>query len=214
LEAGGLLAHFKEAVGELQGALSRCAQNGLVHGLLLCTVISALAVLNLRLFVVGVCTGPIAVYLLKVSWRRLARRSDRELFAGEKLHQYLYQVIPSWRDVLMSCAGGQEQEYLRARLADDRDAKTRAQNARVTLFPLVMLVLEFPVFLVWLIGTLEVSAERLTVGELVTFVMYLQFLYAPMQQLTQLQDDAARAAAAGRRLAKALGSNSLVLPRV
>ncbi|WP_051796332.1 ABC transporter ATP-binding protein [Kibdelosporangium aridum] len=93
-----------------------------------------------------------------------------------------------------------------------RDARVRTHLLIAVYFPFVELVGAVTAAVVLAAGAARIQEGTLTAGVLVAFVLYLDALFAPVQQFAQAYDGYAQAAVAVRRLRAFLQKEPAVLP--
>ncbi|BBX98723.1 multidrug transporter [Mycobacterium lacus] len=89
---------------------------------------------------------------------------------------------------------------------DYRRTRVRGQRLLASYFPFVALLCSLATTLVLLDGGREVQAGVLSVGALVTYLLYVELLFTPIDQLSQMFDGYQQAAAAAARIRSLLST--------
>ncbi len=173
-------------------ALSTLLQTGLVNAVVSVLTLAGVAVvLVLMNFELSLATLSMLVPLaLVTTWFR--RRSDRAyLTARERVAIVNANLQESVSGVRVTQAYVREDRNIAGfqRLARDHlDARLDAQRLVATYFPFVELLSVVAAAVVLAVGYHLAGAGNLTPGELVAFLLYLNLLFSPIQQLSQVFD--------------------------
>jgi ATP-binding cassette subfamily B protein len=199
LQRLGLAFYEQERTGRIMtrmttdiDALSSFLQNGLVtmatSGLSLVGVMAALLLINLRLgLVLAVAVALLAVVTLKfhsVS-ARIYRQSREDIGAvNADLQENVagLRVIQAYRRERHNLARltGLGQVYL--------DSRLQAQRYIALYFPFVQALSTLGSVIVLLTASTEVRGRALTAGALIAYLLYIDLLFSPIQQLSQVFD--------------------------
>ncbi len=147
-------------------------------------------------------------------YRHLSARaysSARERIAV--VNASLQEGISGIREV--QAYGRQERNERQFHRLSDRylDARLRAQRLISLYFPFVQFLSVVAAVIVLGVGSVLVAHHRLSVGELIGFVLYLDLFFSPVQQLSQTFDSYQRAGASRTQVA-ALMSERTLTPQV
>ena len=173
-------------------SLSTLLQNGLINAIVgvltLAGVGVVLLTMNLKL---SLATGTVLVPLvLATIWFR--RLSDRAYGAArERIATVNANLQESVSGVRVAQAYGRQDRNIddfRRVSQGHLDARMRAQRLVATYFPFVEMLSEVAAAVVLGVGAGLISGGGLTAGELVVFLLYLNLLFAPIQQLSQVFD--------------------------
>lgn len=91
---------------------------------------------------------------------------------------------------------------------DYRRLGVRGQRLLALYYPFVALLCSLATTLVLLDGAREVRAGVISVGALVTYLLYIELLYTPIGELAQMFDDYQRAAVAAGRIRSLLSTRT------
>ena len=173
-------------------ALSTLLQNGLINAVI--SMISfggifvVLFVLNVPLTLALMLILPpllgATLWFRRTSDQAYAQARDRVAVVNANLQESLSGVRVAQA---YSREGQNEKEF--RKVADDlRTSRVNAQRLVATFFPFVEFMSEVAAALVLGFGSVMIGREDLTPGELIAFMLYLQQLFAPIQQLSQVFD--------------------------
>jgi len=173
-------------------ALSTLLQNGLITGvvavLTLVGVAVVLIVMNLELWL-ATCTVLVPLVAATIWFRR---RSDRAYgTARERIATVNANLQESVSGVRVAQAYGRQERNIddfRRDAQGHLDARMRAQRLVATYFPFVEMLSEVAAAVVLGVGAQLVGGGGLSAGELIAFLLYLDLLFSPIQQLSQVFD--------------------------
>ncbi|MGI8807382.1 MAG: ABC transporter ATP-binding protein [Acidimicrobiales bacterium] len=173
-------------------ALSTLLQNGLINAvvsvLTLVGVAVVLLIMNPALFL---ATGTVLLPLVAATiwFRRVSNRAYGT--ARERIATVNASLQESVSGVRVAQAYGRQDRNItdfREVSKGHLDARMRAQRLVATYFPFVEMLSEVAAAVVLGVGAGLVGGGGLSSGELVAFLLYLNLLFAPIQQLSQVFD--------------------------
>jgi ABC-type multidrug transport system fused ATPase/permease subunit len=153
----------------------------------------------LALFVVPVLFGLLTVYAGRI--RKATRRQRRH---EGKLAARLQEGLAGIHLVQMFAREDEEDERLRSMNRQSFKSGLKADRLGAQLNRTVELVLAAATAAVLFYGALQVIAGRLTPGELIVFVAYMQGFYRPIRQLSRTTQRASKAASSLERITNVL----------
>jgi len=173
-------------------ALSTLLQNGLVTGvvavLTLVGVAVVLMVMNVELWL-ATCTVLVPLVAATIWFRRLSDRAYGT--ARERIATVNANLQESVSGVRVAQAYGRQERNIddfRRDAQGHLDARMRAQRLVATYFPFVEMLSEVAAAVVLGVGASLVDGGGLSAGELIAFLLYLDLLFSPIQQLSQVFD--------------------------
>ena len=185
-------------------ALSSFLQTGLItmvnSVLSFAGVMIALLVINLRLGLTVLALVPLVVAATLV-FRSKSSRAYGE--AREKVAVVNADLQENVAGLRVSQAYRREQVNLArftGRSADYRRSRLRAQRYIAVYFPFVQSLSTAATALVLLVAAGQMRAGLLTAGALVAYLLYIDMLFSPVQQLSQVFDGYQQAAVGLRRI--------------
>jgi ATP-binding cassette subfamily B protein len=191
-------------------SLSTLLQNGLINAIVsiltLVGVAVALLTMNLKL---SLATYTILVPLVAatVVFRRLSNRAYGA--ARERIATVNANLQESVSGVRVAQAYGRQDRNIddfRKVSQGHLDARMRAQRLVATYFPFVEMLSEVAAAVVLGVGTGLIHGGSLTTGQLVAFLLYLDLLFAPIQQLSQVFDTYQQARASVTQIGQLLAT--------
>ena len=186
-------------------AMSAFLQTGLItminSALTLIGVLVALLLINVRLGLVLLCALPVLVVATVVFFARVSRayREARErvgeVNAGMQESMAGLRVIQTFRrhEAAVATFSGLSRAYAAAR--------TRAQLAMALYFPFVEALAVVAGALVLFVAAGEVGAGALTAGSLIAYLLYIDMLFSPVQQISEVFDGWQQASTGMSRIA-------------
>jgi len=173
-------------------SLSTLLQNGLINAvvsvLTLVGVALVLLVMNPALSL-ATCTVLVPLVVATVLFRRLSNRAYGT--ARERIATVNATLQESVSGVRVAQAYGRQDRNISEFKEVSKghlDARMRAQRLVATYFPFVEMLSEVAAAVVLGVGAGLVGDGGLSSGELVAFLLYLNLLFAPIQQLSQVFD--------------------------
>jgi len=189
-------------------SLSTLLQNGLIQAIVsLLTLVGVAVVLLVMNPVLSLATYLVLVPLVVATmWFR--RMSDRAYgTARERIATVNANLQESVSGVRVAQAYGRQDRNI----ADFREvskghleARMRAQRLVATYFPFVEMLSEVAAAVVLGVGAGLIGGGALTSGELVAFLLYLNLLFSPVQQLSQVFDTYQQARASVNQIERLL----------
>jgi ATP-binding cassette subfamily B protein len=189
-------------------ALSTFLQTGLItmvnSVLSFAGVLIALLLLNLRLGLTVLATMPVAA-AATVAFSIKSRRAYTD--AREKVSAVNADLQENVTGLRVSQAYRREQRNASAfagRSDAYRRSRTRAQRYIALYFPFVQSLSTVAGALVLLVAAGQMRSGALTAGALIAYLLYIDMLFAPLQQLSQVFDGYQQAAVGLRRIGELL----------
>jgi ATP-binding cassette subfamily B protein len=189
---GDLLTRLTSDVNSLREILVGALLSILSEGLVLVGFLTVMFLMNWRLALVGVIAMPL-VFGLMVFYGSRIRAATR------KQRRYEGQLAGRVTEVL----SGIHLVQLFAR-EDEEDERLRKLNRRSLRTGLATAVTVF-------LGSREVMAGRLTPGELIVFIAYMQSFYRPLKRIARVTRRASKAAVSVERIAETLAEQPTVV---
>jgi ATP-binding cassette subfamily B protein len=189
-------------------SLSTLLQNGLIQAIVSLLTLSGVAVVLLVMnpaLSLATYTVLLPLVVATIVFRRLSNRAYGT--ARERIGTVNASLQESVSGVRVAQAYGRQDrniEQFREVAKDHLDARIRAQRLVATYFPFVEMLSEIAAAVVLGVGAGLIGDGGLTSGELVAFLLYLNLLFAPIQQLSQVFDTYQQARASVSQIEKLL----------
>ena len=161
--------------------------------LVLVTIDPVLAVATLVPF-------PLVVWLVYRVREQLTAGFSRGGRAWSEMTNVLTDTIPGIR--VVKAFAQEPHEVARFRRANDRvvAVNNRVNTVWASFWPLVLLLNQIGLLLVWAVGTWRVFDHRITVGVLTAFIAYISRFYVRLESMTRMVSTTERAATSAQRL--------------
>ncbi len=212
-QTGKLVARMTSDIDSLQELVQMGLIAFVTSGLLLVITITVLLIISPLLALLCLAALPVVV----VASIRFQRASNRAyLVVRERIGQTLATFQEGLSGVRVIQAFGREaaNEKRFARFNQEQlDANASAVRISATYFPVVELAGNAALAIVVGIGGIFVHQDMITIGTITAFVLYLQNLFDPVQQLSQLFNMLQSAGAALNKLFGVLDTESPVQER-
>ncbi|TVR55036.1 MAG: ABC transporter ATP-binding protein [Puniceicoccaceae bacterium] len=207
-QTGALMSRVNNDARQMQGFLVDGIQYTVVNLLTIVGIAAVLIWMNPLLGILVILPGPVVVLLSAYVWRRIHRRFRLLWVAMASVTSYLNDALSGIR--VIKSFGKEEAEIDRfgRKLAYTRGRTIDAEQTWQTLVPILNLIVQSSLVLVWYFGAYEVYGERLTIGGLVAFIGYLGMIYGPLQLLTRLNDWLSRSLTAAARVFEVLDTEA------
>ncbi|WP_328387257.1 ABC transporter ATP-binding protein [Nocardia sp. NBC_00416] len=204
-ELGGrIMTRMTSDVDGLSGFLQTGLATALTSTITIVGVVVALLVVDAGLAVVVLATLPVLV-VTTIAFRRasvpaynLAR--DRVSVVNAYLQENVdnIKVTQSYRREAVNQAEFERRSW------SYRDARLRSQTLMAVFFPFVELMSVVATAAVLAVGVHQVRDAAVTAGTLIAFLLYIDLLFAPIQQLSQVFDGYQQAVVGVDRLGELL----------
>jgi ATP-binding cassette subfamily B protein len=189
-------------------SLSTLLQNGLIQAIVSLLTLAGVAVVLVVMspaLALATYTVLVPLAVATVWFRRLSSRAYGT--ARERIATVNASLQESVSGVRVAQAYGRQDrniDQFRAVSRTHLDARMRAQRLVATYFPFVELLSEVAAVVVLGVGAGLVVDGSLTAGGLVAFLLYLNLLFAPLQQLSQVFDTYQQARASVHQISQLL----------
>jgi ATP-binding cassette subfamily B protein len=165
-------------------------------------VLTAIVLVTINPWLAAVTLLPLPpiLWLVNRVRTRLRRGFRRASAAWAEMTSVLADTIPGIRVVKAFAQEGREVQ--RFRTANDRVLSANDRVNRVWSFfgPVVVLLTELGVLVVWIFGVRGVFASTITVGVLTAFIAYINRFYARLDSMSRVVSAVQRAAASAARV--------------
>jgi ATP-binding cassette subfamily B protein len=211
LQALSLSFYDKRTIGSVMsrvtndtGALYEVLVDGipmvLTQGLLLIGIPIALLIINWEVAIWTLMPVPFILYLVRKFRKRIERVWRRFWHSWSRVSGALTGVLSGMR--VVKAFKGEQREVARfgKRIQDLADTGYAAETSWATFFPAITLLVSVGTILVWYAGGSAVLNDRMTLGQLMAFSIYLGMLEGPLQVLTRLIDWMSRGLTAAERV--------------
>ncbi len=187
-QTGGLMVRVNSDAQNLQYFFHDGFPFFVVNLLQIIGILSAMLVLNWRLALLLLVPMPILLFLMKWAFPKLWTLYSRR-------HRKLRSMTSVVNDALtgvrvVKAFGREEQEIGRFDRRSHEVYSVSVQTGYFSsaLWPVMTLVMNIGGLIVWSVGGWDVLEDRITLGTLITFTLYLGMLYGPLEFMTHIVD--------------------------
>ena len=212
-QTGKLVARMTSDIDSLQELVQQGLIAFVTSGLLLVVTITVLLIKSWELALLCLVSLPIVV-VASIQFQRASNRAY--LVVRERIGQTLATFQESVSGVRVIQAFGREaanESRFQHHNQEQLDAYSHAVKISAIYFPVVELAGNIGLAVVVGIGGVLVHAHTITIGTITAFVLYLQNLFDPVQQLSQLFNMLQSAGAALNKLFGVLDTPSPIQER-
>jgi len=158
----------------------------IVNGLMFLGVFAIMCVMNWQLSMVCLIITPLAVMLFRYMWVLFRRLHHRSWVYQSRLSAQVSDTVTARR--VVKAYGREDEETQRFERLGAKQAALdlTAQNTGDTFFPLVSVLLFTGEVAITAIGGVMVLRGRLSLGTLLSFIVYFTMLYGPMQFMSRI----------------------------
>ncbi len=197
---GSVMSRVTNDTGALYEVLVDGIPMLLTQGLLLIGIPVALLLINWQVAIWTLLPIPIILFLVRRFRKRLERVWRRFWHSWSRVSGALTGVLSGMRVVKAFRGEDREEARFRRRIKDLADTGYTAETTWAIFFPVITLLVSVGTILVWYAGGFAVLDDRMTIGQLMAFSIYLGMLEGPLQMLTRLIDWTSRGLTAAERV--------------
>ena len=221
-KVGKIMSRVQNDVDQLQTLVTTDFINVAVNAITLIGIAAIMIVIDWRLALLSLSTLPVLVVVM-IIWQTYARRAFVQArTAIAAVNDNLQESISGVR-VTQSLS--REKENVKRFDAVNKanlDANKKAARLQGSIMPITQMLTDASYVIVLIYGGFQVLDGRLEVGFLLAFLLYIQRLAAPVQQLATMYTEIQRAMASGVRIFELLDvvpeikdhTGAVALPRV
>ncbi|CAN5786804.1 ABC transporter ATP-binding protein [soil metagenome] len=205
---GDLLTRFTGDINNLRQLLAASLLSLITESIILIGFVTVMFVMNWRLALLAIVTTPSILILLVFYSSRIRTAARKQRRREGELASRLHEALSNMHIVQMFTREDEEEERLRK--LNKRSLKTGMKATRLEgqLNQGVEISVAIGMALTIWVGANQVIAGRLTPGELLVFVTYMQSFYRPMRRLSRVAERAAKASSCVDRITEVLDQES------
>jgi len=205
---GDVLRRVTDDAGRIMVALVGSLGELLVNAVKLASFAAVMLFINWRFSIIVLAYVPLLLFLF-ITFRRNIRATAKQARSYEgQMTNLALETMSAIRVVKAFGREAHEQARFDAHARERVRAGLRAIRWEATFSPVVDFVQAAGTAAVLWYGVAQVLAGRLTVGELLIFLSYLNSIYKPLKKFSQLAGELQKAAAGGDRLAELFDINA------
>ncbi len=221
-KVGKVMSRVQNDVDQLQTLVTTDFINVAVNTITLIGIAAIMIVIDWRLALLSLSTLPLLIIVMIV-WQTYARSAFVQ--ARKAIASVNDNLQESISGVRVTQSLSREKENVKRFDAVNKanlDANKRAARLQGSIMPITQMLTDASYVIVLVYGGFQVLDGRLEVGFLLAFLLYIQRLAAPVQQLATMYTEIQRAMASGVRIFELLdivpeindSPDAVVLPRV
>ena len=201
---GDLLMRFTGDINNLRQLLAASLLSLVSESIILIGFVTVMFVMNWRLALLAIVTTPSILFLLIFYSSRIRTAARKQRRREGELASRLHETLSNMHIVQMFTQEREEEERLRK--LNKRSLKTGMKATRLEgqLNQGVEISVAIGMALTIWVGANQVIEGRLTPGELLVFVTYMQSFYRPMRRLSRVAERASKASSCVDRITEVL----------
>ena len=199
-KVGKVMSRVQNDVDQLQTLVTTDFINVAVNAITLIGIAAIMLVINWKLALLALCTLPVLV-LVVVVWQIYARRAfvqARKAIAV--VNDNLQESISGVRVTQSLSRENVNIKQFDAINKANLDANKRAAKLQGAIMPVTQMLTDSAYVLVLIFGGFQVLNGQMAVGFLIGFLLYIQRLGTPIQQIATMYTEIQRAMASGVRI--------------
>jgi len=212
---GDLISRVTSDIDSIQDFVAS-AMLGIVASILtLLGIIGIMLYASWRFTLISLAIAPVLFLIVYLFTRRIKKASRAVRRTESELISTVQEVLSSIRVVKAFAREDYEQQRFERQSLDNVETFLQARGMKMTLSPIVDIVVATGTCVMLAYGARLVMANELTPGVLVVFLAYLRMMYKPMKDLSKMTDTVSKASVGFERIREVLETESAVrdLPR-
>ncbi|HTQ58291.1 MAG TPA: ABC transporter ATP-binding protein [Bryobacteraceae bacterium] len=203
-QTGDLVSRVTSDISAIQTFIASGLLGALINSLTLVGMVAVMFYLNWRFTLIALSVAP-ALFVLVYTYTRRIKNAAREVRKKEgEIVSVIQEVLSSIRVVKAYAREEYEQTRLEEESLESVDIALRARGLKARLAPLVAILVAVGTSMVLWFGARMVLAGGLSAGSLIVFILYLNKMYKPMQELSKMTDAWSRAQVGYERIREVL----------
>jgi ATP-binding cassette, subfamily B, bacterial len=205
---GDLISRVTSDIQTIQDFVTSALLAILTSVLVLVGIVGVMLYMNWRFTLISLSIAPLLFLVVYVFTRRIKKASrDVRVKEGELL-SIVQEVFSSIRVVKAFAREDYEERRFERQSLDNMETTMAARNIKMTLAPVVEIIVATGTCLMLWYGARLVIAGQLTPGALVVFLLYLGKMYKPMRDLSKMTDTVSKAVVSLERIREVLDTES------
>lgn len=201
---GDLLTRFTGDINNLRQLLAATLLSMITETIILAGFVTVMFIMNWRLALLAVITMPTILILLIFYSSRIRTAARKQRRREGELASRLHETLSSMHIVQMFTREREEEDRLRNLNRRSLKAGLKATRLEGQLNQGVEVSVAVGMALTIWVGANQVIQGRLTPGELLVFVTYMQSFYRPMRRLSRVAERASKASSCVDRITEVL----------
>src|SRR5215813_3671032 len=207
---GDLISRVTSDIDAIQSFITQGLLGILINLITLLGMIGVMFYLDWRFTLIALSISPI-LFALVYTYTRRIKKASREVRKKEsEITSVVEEVLSSIRVVKAFAREDYEVRRLEEESLEGIDLALRARSLKAKLTPIVDLIVAVGTCLVLWFGARLVMNSKLSAGSLVVFILYLQKMYKPMQEISKMADTYSKASVGYERILEILNTEKEV----
>lgn len=207
---GDLLIRLTNDVGMLRDLLVASLMSTVSEVTVVVGVVAVMFVMEWRLALMALGMIPIIVVLVTVGTMRIRKATREQRRREGEIAGRLQQALAAIHVVQMFAREQEEDERFTRLNQKSLQSGLRVSRTEAWLTRRVEIVLAVAMAATLLLGAAQVIAGRLTPGDLIVFVTYMQSFYRPLRRISRTAERAGKATSCVERITEVLEQTSEV----
>jgi len=178
----------------------------LVNALMFIGVVVLMFVLNVRLALICVAVIPLAVVMFRILFRIFRRFHHKDWVYNSQMNSMVSDSVNGQRVIKAFARESDEAGRFAAVGGKQAAVETQSWNLGFTAFPLIWLFLFAGQVVITAVGGMMVINGEITLGTLMTFIVYLSMLYGPLEFMSWVSNWWARCLDSAQRVFEIIDS--------
>jgi ATP-binding cassette subfamily B protein len=210
VRTGDMISRVTSDIEAIQDFIDSALLGMLVSVLTLVGMVGVMWYLNWRFTLIALAVMPVLFVIVYRYTRRIKKASRAVRKQEGELLSVAQEALTSIRVVKAFAREDYEQERFDSESLANVEAGLQARSVKAKLAPVVQIIVAAGTCLVLGYGARLVLARKLTVGQLIMFLMYLGNMYKPMRDLSKMSDTVSKAIVGYERVYEVLEIESRV----
>ena len=207
---GDLVSRVTDDIDAIQSFIASGLLGVLINALTLVGMVGVMFYMSWRFTLIALSIAPV-LFLLVYTYTRRIKKAAREVRKKEgEIVSVIQEVLSSIRVVKAYAREDYEQTRLEEESLESVEIALRARGLKARLAPLVAILVAVGTSMVLWFGARMALAGSLSAGALIVFILYLNKMYKPMQELSKMTDAWSKAAVGFERIREVLDTDGEV----
>src|SRR5580700_455528 len=209
-QTGDLVSRVTGDIDAIQSFIVSGLLSALINSLTLAGMVAIMFYMNWRFTLIALSVAP-ALFILVYTYTRRIKKAAREVRKKEgEILSVIQEVLSSIRVVKAYAREDYEQTRLEEQSLESVDIALHARGLKARLAPLVAMLVALGTSMVLWFGARMVLAGNLSAGSLIVFILYLNKMFKPMQELSKMTDAWSKAVVGLERIREVLETDGEV----
>ncbi|HLY17652.1 MAG TPA: ABC transporter ATP-binding protein [Bryobacteraceae bacterium] len=209
-QTGDLVSRVTSDIDAIQSFIASGLLGALINSLTLVGMVGVMFYLNWRFTLIALSIAPV-LFAMVYSYTRRIKKAAREVRKKEgEIVSVIQEVLSSIRVVKAYAREDYEQSRLEEQSLESVEIALHARSLKARLAPLVAILVAVGTSMVLWFGARMALDGSLSAGALIVFIMYLNKMYKPMQELSKMTDAWSKAEVGYERIREVLDTDGEV----